>query len=93
MSILEGWYNGRRVFADESHCVKRMRRQKKGGIFAIHDIFSKSKYGDIQAFVKRLEGMGYQAVELIDTTDGKFIEKSEAGWMDLSGSALLVGVK
>ena len=28
MSILEGWYNGRRVFADESHCVKRMRRQR-----------------------------------------------------------------
>lgn len=70
-----------------------LRTLKKGGIFAIHDIFSKSKYGDMQAFVKRLEGMGYQAVELIDTTDGKFIEKSEAGWMDLSGSALLVGVK
>ena len=33
-----------------------LRTLKKGGIFAIHDIFSKSKYGDMQAFVKRLEG-------------------------------------
>ena len=34
-----------------------------------------------------------QRVELIDTTDGKFIKKSEAAWMALSGSALLTGRK
>ena len=43
--------------------------------------------------MKRLRDMGYQRVELIDTTDGKFMKKSEAGWMALSGSALLTGRK
>lgn len=37
--------------------------------------------------------MGYEKVELIDTTDGSFIQKQEAGWMGLSGSALLIGRK
>ena len=66
---------------------------KKGGCFAIHDIMSRSKYGDIQAFIRKLRDMGYQEVELIDTTDGKFMKKSEARWMMLSGSALLTGIK
>ena len=56
-------------------------------------IFSKSKYGDMQAFVKKLKDMGYKQVELIDTTDGRFMKKSEAAWMALSGSALLTGRK
>ena len=37
--------------------------------------------------------MGYEKVELIDTTDGRFITRFEAVWMELSGSALLVGKK
>ena len=32
-------------------------------------------------------------VELIDTASGMFMKKSEALWMGLSGSALLVGIK
>ena len=63
------------------------------GTFAIHDIFSVGKYGDMNAFVKKLKEMGYEKVSLIDTTDGKWIRKSEAGWMGLSGSALLTGIK
>ena len=47
----------------------------------------------MQAFVRKLRDMGYQEVELIDTTDGMFMKKTEALWMDLSGSALLVGRK
>jgi hypothetical protein len=35
----------------------------------------------------------YRKVELIDTTNGKFMKKSEAGWMGLSGSAILAGTK
>ncbi len=73
--------------------LETLRVLKKGGTFAIHDIFSKSKYGDMQAFMKRLYGMGYEKVELIDTTKGKFMSKGEAFWMELSGSALLVGKK
>ena len=66
---------------------------KKGGTFAIHDIFSAGNYGDMHAFVRRLKEMGYEKVDLIDTTNGKWIRKGEAGWMGLSGSALLTGRK
>ena len=72
--------------------LETLRVLKKGGIFALHDIFSKSKYGDMQAFVKKLKEMGYEKAELIDTTD-KFMKKWEPVWMELSGSALLVGRK
>jgi hypothetical protein len=47
----------------------------------------------MQSFIKKLKEMGYEKVDLIDTTDGKWIQKSEAGWMGLSGSALLTGTK
>ena len=77
----------------QQYLLETLRTLKKGGTFALHDIFSKSKYGDMQTFVKKLRDMGYQRVELIDTTDGKFMKKSEAGWMALSGSALLTGRK
>ena len=73
--------------------LETLRVLKKGGTFAIHDIFSKSKYGDMGAFVQTLKDMGYEKVALIDTTDGKFMSKREAMWMELSGSALLVGRK
>ena len=73
--------------------LETLRTLKKGGTFAIHDIFSEAKYGDMQAFIKKLKEMGYEKVDLIDTTNGKWIMKSEAGWMGLSGSALLTGTK
>lgn len=47
----------------------------------------------MQVFAQKLRDMGYQKVELIDTTDGRFMTKSEASWMALSGSALLTGIK
>ena len=37
--------------------------------------------------------MGYEQVELIDTTDGKFMSKSEAKRLMLPGSTLLGGRK
>ena len=77
----------------QQYLLETLRTLKKDGTFALHDIFSKSKYGDMQAFVRRLRDMGYQRVELIDTTDGRFMKKSEAAWMALSGSALLTGRK
>ncbi len=73
--------------------LETLRVLKKGGTFAIHDIFSKYKYGDMQAFVRKLKSMGYEDVRLIDTTDGTFITKWESTWMALSGSALLIGRK
>ncbi len=72
--------------------LETLRVLKKGGTFAIHDIFSKSRYGDMQAFVKKLKDMGYEKVELIDST-GRFMTRWESAWMELSGSALLAGRK
>ena len=77
----------------QQYLLETLRTLKKGGTFAIHDIFSASKYGDMHAFMKKLKAMGYQRVELIDTAGGKFMKKTEAAWMGLSGSALLVGKK
>ena len=73
--------------------LETLRVLKKGGSFAIHDIFSKSKYGDMQAFVRKLRDMGYEQVELIPTDNGRFMTPWEAKWMALSGSAILVGKK
>ena len=73
--------------------LETLRVLKKGGTFALHDIFSAAKYGDMKAFVSLLRRMGYEKVELIDTTNGMFMSPWEAKWMALSGSALLVGKK
>ena len=62
--------------------LETLRVLKKGGTFAIHDIFSRFKYGDMQAFVKKLKGMGYEEVELIDTTNGMFMTRGKHdGWL------------
>lgn len=70
-----------------------LRVLKKGGCFAIHDIMSRSKYGNMKSFFEKLKNMGYESVELIDTTNGKFISLPKAKLMILSGSALLIGKK
>ena len=54
---------------------------------------SPGRYGDMQAFVQKLRDMGYERVELIDTTDGSFMTPKEAGRLMLCGSTLLVGRK
>ena len=77
----------------QAFLMETLRTLKKGGCFAIHDIMSVSKYGDMQAFVKKLKDAGYEEVKLIDTANGMFMKKSEACWMGLSGSALLIGKK
>ena len=77
----------------QKYLLETLRVLKKSGTFAIHDIFSRIKYGDMQAFVSKLKAMGYEDVRLIDTTDGSFMTKQEADWMMLNGSALLVGKK
>ena len=77
----------------QAYLLETLRVLKKGGTFALHDIFSKAKYGDMQAFVQKLRDLGYESIELIDTTDGRFMTRQEAAWMALSGSALLVGRK
>lgn len=70
-----------------------LRVLKKGGTFAIHDIMSKSRYGDMQKFIEELKSEGYEEVRLIPTDDGKFMSKLEGMLMMLGGSAILVGKK
>ena len=73
--------------------LETLRVLKPGGTFALHDIFSKAKYGDMQAFAQKLRDMGYREVQLISTTKSNPITPFEAIWMELAGSALLVGKK
>ena len=73
--------------------LETLRVLKKGGTFAIHDIMSKRRYGDMQSFVEKLKTEGYEEVHLIPTDDGKFMTKTEARRLGLSGSAILAGRK
>ena len=73
--------------------LETLRVLKKGGIFAIHDLMSPARYGDMDVFVKKLKAEGYEDVRLIDTTDGTFMSHKEAAWLGLAGSTLLVGKK
>ena len=73
--------------------LETLRVLKKGGTFALHDLFTKQKYGDMEAFVKKLRENGYEKVELIDTTKGLFMTEKEAKRLFLQGSAILVGKK
>lgn len=73
--------------------LETLRVLKNGGSFAIHDLFTPGKYGDMAAFVEKLRKLGYREVELIDTANGLFMSPKEAKWLALRGSALLVGRK
>ena len=77
----------------QSILMETLRVLRKGGTFAIHDLFSRQNYGDMQAFVKKLKDLGYEQVELIPTDSGRFMSPWEAKWMALSGSAILFGKK
>ena len=70
-----------------------LRALKKGGTFAIHDMMEPVRYGDMEQFIEELKAEGYEDVQLISTTDGKFMSKKESRIMMLSGSILLVGRK
>ena len=73
--------------------METLRVLKKGGCFAIHDLMGKNRYGDMDAFVRKLRDAGFREVRLTDTTDGTFMTRREAAWLGLSGSTLLTGIK
>jgi ubiquinone/menaquinone biosynthesis C-methylase UbiE len=73
--------------------IETLRVLKKGGTFAIHDLMSKERYGDMDAFIRKLIDWGYEDVRMIDTTDGTFMSRKEAAWLGLTGSSLLIGKK
>lgn len=73
--------------------LETLRVLKKGGTFAIHDCMPRSLYGDIAFFAQKLKDMGYERVELIGTTNGRFLSKRESRLYMLGDSTLLVGKK
>ncbi|WP_215492399.1 class I SAM-dependent methyltransferase [Fenollaria sporofastidiosus] len=73
--------------------LETLRVLKKGGVFVIHDLMNKSRYGDMNKFIEKLERDGYEDVQLIDTTKGLFMTHKEAVLLGLSGSMLLIGRK
>jgi arsenite methyltransferase len=73
--------------------LETLRVLKKGGSFAIHDLMSSVRYGDMEAFIEILKAQGYEKVELIDTTQGLFMSPKEAKRLMLRGSTLLIGKK
>ncbi len=80
--------------ADRQQLLREtLRVLKKGGTFAIHDMMTPSRFGDMNAFVRELREQGYEWVELLRTDNGTFMQPWEASWMMLNGSALLVGKK
>ena len=80
--------------ADKQALLKEtLRVLKKGGTFAIHDLMSPIRYGDMQKFVLELKKEGYEKVELIDTTNNMFMSRREAIRLQLGGSTLLTGRK
>ena len=76
----------------QNYLLETLRVLKKGGTFAIHDIMSTSRYGDMKQFIQKLYDMGYEKAEIIPTTD-KFMKENEAKILGLSGSAILYGKK
>lgn len=77
----------------QNYLLETFRVLKKGGRFAIHDIFNKSGYGNMEKFLEELKAQGFEKVELLDTTAGKPLDYNEAKVTMLSGAKLLVGIK
>lgn len=70
-----------------------LRVLKKGGVFAIHDLMSPLRYGNMDAFVRELRDAGFERVELLETSRGLFFSPREAAVLQLRGSFLLTGRK
>ena len=47
---------------------------KKGGTFAIHDLMSKARYGDMDDFVRKLKAEGYDVISGPRTTGDGYYE-------------------
>lgn len=73
--------------------LETLRVLKKGGVFVIHDIMPRSKYGDMDAFAAQLRALGYEEVQLIETTNGLFTSRGKAMLMRMNGAKLLMGKK
>lgn len=73
--------------------IREFMKSKSKKNFAIITNVNGLYSNHMQAFVQKLRDMGYERVELIDTTDGSFMTPKEARHLMLRGSTLLVGRK
>ena len=53
----------------------------------------RSKYGDMDAFAAQLRVLGYEEVQLIETTNGLYTSHRKAMLMRMNGAKLLIGKK
>ncbi len=77
----------------QNYILETLRVLKKGGSFALHDIFIKSKYGNLDTLLEKLKDAGVEKAEFVDTCNRNSIKKDEAKKTMLTGSKLLVGIK
>ncbi len=73
--------------------MEALRVLKPGGVFAVHDLMGERAYGDMNAFLGTLCGLGYDEAWLIDTMNGEILSAEEARSLKLEHSMLLVGRK
>ena len=73
--------------------LESLRVLKKGGVFVLHDNMKPQMYGDMNAFVEELRGMGFAEVQYVETAEKIFGSKQRAAMMMLGDSAMIVGRK
>ena len=73
--------------------LESLRVLKKDGVFVLHDNMKPHMYGDMNAFVEKLKGMGFSEVRYVETAEAIFGSKSRAAMMMLGDSAMIVGRK
>ena len=73
--------------------LESLRVLKKGGVFVLHDNMKPQMYGDMNAFVEELRGMGFAEVQYVETAEKIFGSKQRAAMMMLGASAMIVGRK
>lgn len=73
--------------------LESLRVLKKGGVFVLHDDMKPRMYGDMRAFAKKLEDMGFSEVRYVETAASIFGSKRRAAMMMLGNSAMIVGRK
>ena len=73
--------------------LESLRVLKKGGVFVLHDSMKPQMYGDMNAFVEKLRGMGFAEVRYVETAEMIFGSRRRAAMMMLGDSAMIVGRK
>ena len=65
--------------------LESLRVWKKGGVFVLHDNMKRQMYGDMGAFVQKLQDMGFAKAAYVETAADIFGSKGRA--------AMIVGRK